>query len=163
MNWRFRLVFSGLSQARSDKLCVTCSLDFPPEGYSVSVSRRLFSRHLAFPPTSFARWLSPRDTVSNPDSGIIRPIARTQAGESLRNETLRYPLPAFKFTPARHKLFSPAATKAPERKSYSYSPGAGKKATGCILWQRRDAKMPIPAKEVSDLFWLAKGAWLHRP
>ena len=33
------------------------------------------------------------------------------------------------------------------------SPGAGKKATGCIMSQRRDAKMQIPAKEVSDLFW----------
>jgi hypothetical protein len=46
-------------------------------------------------------------------------MARTQAGESLKNETLRYQLPAFKFIPAGHKLFTPAATKAPERKSYS--------------------------------------------
>jgi hypothetical protein len=41
--------------------------------------------------------------------------------------------------------------------------GAGKKASGCILWQRRDAKMQIPAKEVSDLFCLTTGAWFHRP
>lgn len=41
--------------------------------------------------------------------------------------------------------------------------GAGKKATGCILGQRRDAKMQIPAKIVSDLFWLAKGACFHGP
>ena len=39
----------------------------------------------------------------------------------------------------------------------------GKKANGCILWQRRDAKMQIPAKKVSDLFWLATGACFHRP